>query len=377
MLVDTYQFGKIEVPVESIYGRKILLVSRRVEAAAISDRKAGLIQAGLVLVRRNGRYAIYASIGSVIRSFYHSIMRYGDRRQGEIHQLGRLRSDTDGFLSVVVARRKIAEEARLTRESLIAGSSAELSGCSNEHKKAARRQLMAAASSTDRLGRLNSPRQGMLLGRARKHIDERSVDIKEIRNLTLPMLIKLVEYNRKRIMVMLEIKDTLWRLLFKSNNIWTASSERSCRRLVSRAKTLTVEPFLTYRDLIIRDMEQGLSDIKADDLRGLRLLAVVIGRVRVGLAHVRLDDIRGHLEMLERENRARHLQPEAFEQLVDAQRVRLMHFIDNIRDVEDPDPGMNRLDRARMLTERAYSILVHSGPLSEAVELLGQAVALL
>lgn len=342
---------------------------------AQAGREEGVIKAGCLLARRNGRYAIYESIGSLIRSCHQMIMHYSHPIHGELNQLVQLRKDTDGFVSAVMAKRNVAEEAQLVTGSLIAGLGAELAGSQNGHKKAARKELMAAASPTDRLGRRNPVRQSLLLAQARNHLDKRTGEVVPINGSILPWLTALVAYHHERISVLRGIVSTLDRILFKSGNSSTA--DRSCTRLIARAKTLNVAPFLAYRDPIVSDLREARSRISADGILSLHFLCSAIFRARCALAHIRLEDIRGHLEMLERENRARHFQPEVFERLVDAQRVRLMYFLDNLRSFEASAHWADRLDRPRVLAEKAYSLFIHNDPVAEIVPVLGETLALL
>ncbi len=386
MLIDTYRFGRVDVPAASICGKQVLRVTRTTVIAV--GFPSQLLEEGVLLVRRSGKYAIYASIEAAIRVYNRAIRNYGTRHRGELAKLAMLSAAADEYMEAIMNDAALNREAEEATESVLAGLGAMLSGSSNRHKHAARHQLSAAAAPRDRLGRKNSGRQALLLAQARNHLSRRATEVGRIKTLIMPWLTELGGYYRERVLALREMKELLGCL---SRQIWMGASRsevldnyrqvetyRLIDCLLARLDLFNVEPFITCRDLTISDLHQAHALLRQQRFAEARAaLTRALTGVRIGLARVRLENIRVALGQAHPENRFPFLEAKAVDELVAKQKKRLREFLTNLGTLDDADLAVRNLSEVRSQVGQVIALLEERGALEQAVADLGAAVLLL
>ena len=379
MFVNTYLFGRVDLPVASIYGNKVLRVLAFTKVRAAAPYQSGWVHEGWLLVLRYGKYAIYESIEAALRGYRKAMHLYGDERRGEQAEMAAMRDDASQFVHDITDRSRISAAARANVESIVAGLGSTLAGDSNPNKAAARADLLAASSSVDRLGRDNRGRQRMLLAQSGLSLEKRVREIKSIRRSLAPWLAAVGVHYRDCVLALREAKGGLEFLLASADKRWQVRETvlPMCARLVDRVGILNVEPFLVCRDLTAGDLYEASAAMRKGAPKVVkRSLARALMGVRVGLAHVRLENIRVELELLVREYDDPGSDRLVVRELIDAQRDRLRRFLENLKELDDADMRVRTLGKVRDLVVGASASLGAGGGFFFS-DRLEQAVALL
>jgi len=379
MLVNTFRFGRTNVPLASIYGRIVLRVLAYTAVPAADNREAGWIGEGWLLIWRHGKYAIYESIEAALRGYRKAVNLYGNDRRGELAALAAMHADANQFVHEVTDRSRLDSAAQKSIESLIAGSASMLAGASNEHKAAARANLRTAASSVDRTGRRNPGSRRLCLAQAGIRFVRRVKEIKGIlRNLD-PWLAVVGEYHRECTLSLREIKGLLEYLLASREARWCerGTVHRLCKHATDRAGVLGVEPFLNCRDRAVGFVSQARDAARRSDFVAVkRSLCRALMSVRIGLAHVYLEGVRAELELLAIEYNEPGSDRVVVHDLIMLQRDKLALFLKTFEELDDADMGVRTHAKVKELVTGVVASLGIGGKY-EFNASLGQAVSLL
>jgi hypothetical protein len=273
-----------------IYERDILILLEPVRSEAKS------VAAGSVLIRR-GRdgYVAFATLGSAINFLVSAIMTY-DPENGEPAVMRALRGALDEFSTELNASPRRGYRAAAEFESRVASLAATLSGSRNPFKASARRKLMAAANTRDRLGRRNPGRQQMLFGHTDRDFSHREKQLPHIRKRLAERLTELLKYYQANIAVILDIREALTNSLGKPGGDPDAPLGEwalpECRRIIGLLPSLRANPFLGFRNLALGRLQRAVRDIQAERHSQARAEIVTVRDAsRLTLAHLALGAI--------------------------------------------------------------------------------------
>ena len=343
MLVETYLHGIVHLQVISLVGESVLCVLERAEIPAHDGRDPGSIEKGWILMRLRGKYAIFKSIESALRARNKAVVYYGHPRRGDIVEQTALRADAVSFADAVKGPKRKAPEL----ESAIIGSASLLSHDSNRRKAKARKDLAAAATATDRLGRDNRHRQLMLLGHAEFQFGKRIDEDKRIRREIGGRLRDLRYYYRKCEKALWAVKTSLDGIL--ADPIWgprdatdvmgdRAGSRmvRVCEEQVAQLMVLRTEPFIFHRDVATGGLADARYMIENKRLFSAeRYFARALAAVRLGLAHIGLNRVHFEFERLVQESREPGSDRRAVSDLAKGYTDKLAKFVDKLARVSD------------------------------------------
>ena len=346
MLVKTYLYGSVHLQVISLVGEAVLCVLERAEIPAHDGRDPGSIERGWILMRLGKKYAIFKSTESALRACNEAAVYYGHPRRGDIVEQTALRGHTRSFAATVKGPKRKAPEL----ESAIIGSASLLSHDSNRRKVKARKDLTAAASATDRLGRDNRHRQLMLLGHAEFQLGKRIDEDKRIRCEIGGRLRNLRYYYRKCEKALWEAKtsmdeilgDPIWRskdaVDAKGDWLKIAGSRmvRVCEEQIAQLMVLRTEPFIFHRDVATGGLADARYMIENKRLFSAeRYFARALAAVRLGLAHIGLNRVHFEFELLVQESREPGSDRRAVSDLAKGYADKLAKFVDKLARVSD------------------------------------------
>jgi hypothetical protein len=387
MFVKTYLYGNVDLQVASLVGEKVLCVLERAEIPADEDREASSIEAGWVLVRRGAKYAVFKSVESALRACYNAVVYYSHTSRGDIVEQTALREDARSFVKAVKGPKRKAPEL----ESAIAGSAATLAGDSNRAKAKARKDLRAAASATDRLGRDNRSRQLMLLGHAEFQLGERVNDDRRIHGEMFRLRRNLRFYYRKCKKALEEAKVALDGILadpiWKERNATEAKSDRlkiAAARLmrvsdeqIAELKILRIEPFIFHRDLAMGGLNNARYWIENGQLFSAeRYFTTALAAVRVALAHIWLNKAHFEFDLAVQESHEPGSDSRVVAELISGHAAKLTKFAAKLAQVNGtPVPPRSPKEAGERVVAAVAS--VNEKKYDTAAKLLKEAVALL